>query len=352
MLLSTGCTKKDDRVKIQFASWGSKTEVEIIKDVINDFETSHPDIKVEFLHIPQNYFQKIHLLFASNTEPDVLFLNNLYLPVYANSGKLQELSVHQGIYDKKVQDALSWHGKLYAVPRDISLLIVYYNKDLFKKSGVAEPKNDWTREEFLTKALKIKEKTGVFGISFEEEPLFYLPYVLSEGGSFFEINSQQTQKALNFYADLRKKYHVAPKREESASATMAQMFLQGKLAMHLSGRWLTPKYLEEAKFDWGTVVFPAGEEGSVVPLDASGWAVSKSSKHKDEAIEFVNYLSSREVIEKFAQTGLIVPARTDVDFLGAAVYKAALKTAMPTQVSVDYNKVLDELKEELEFLFN
>ena len=352
MLLSTGCTKKNERVKIQFASWGSKTEVEIIKDVIKDFETSHPDIEVEFLHIPQNYFQKIHLLFASNTEPDVLFLNNLYLPVYANSGKLQELSVHQGIYDKKVQDALSWHGKLYAVPRDISLLIVYYNKDLFRKAGVAEPENGWTQEEFLAKALKIKEKTGMFGISFEDDPLFYLPYVMSEGGSFSEINSPQTQEALKFYADLRKKYHVAPKREESASATMAQMFLQGKIAMHLSGRWLTPKYLEEAKFDWGTVVFPAGDEGSIVPLDASGWAVSKSSKHKDEAIEFVNYLSSREVIEKFAQTGLIVPARTDVDFLGAAVYKAALKTAKPTPVSVDYNKVLDELKIKLEPLFN
>ena len=164
MLLSTGCTKKNERVKIQFASWGSKSEVEIIKDVIKDFETSHPDIEVEFLHIPQNYFQKIHLLFASNTEPDVLFLNNLYLPVYANAGKLLELSAPQGIYDKKVLEALSWHGSLYAVPRDISLLIVYYNKDLFRKSGVAEPQNGWTREEFLAKALKIKEKTGMFRI--------------------------------------------------------------------------------------------------------------------------------------------------------------------------------------------
>lgn len=352
LFLVSGCGRKNERVKIQFASWGSKTEVEIIKDVIKDFETLNPDIKVEFLHIPQNYFQKIHLLFASNTEPDILFLNNLYLPVYANAGKLLELSPPEGVYDKKVLEALSWQDKVYAVPRDISLLVVYYNKDLFRRAGVAEPKNSWTQQDFLTKAVKIKEKTGAFGISFEEEPLFYLPYLMSEGGGVFEIESEASQKALNFYADLRKKYHIAPMREESASATMAQMFLQRKLAMHLSGRWLTPKYMEDADFKWGTVVFPAGSKGSVVPLDASGWAVSKASKHKDEAILLLNYLSSRPVIEKFALTGLIVPARLDVDFAGADVYKKALHTAKPTPVSVDYNKILDDLKIKLEPLFN
>lgn len=352
ILLLSGCGSKDDRVKIQFASWGSKTEVEIIKDVIRDFETKNPDVKVEFLHIPQNYFQKIHLLFASNTEPDVLFLNNHYLPVYANAGKLLELSLPQGVYDEKVLQALSWHDKLYAMPRDISLLVVYYNKDLFRRAGVEEPKNGWTQAEFLAKALKIRKKTGMFGISFEEEPLFYLPYIMSEGGSFFDIESENSQRALDFYADLRKKYHVAPRRDESASATMAQMFLQGKLAMHLSGRWLTPKYTEDAGFEWGTVTFPAGREGSIVPLDASGWAVSKSSSHKEEALRFVDYLTSRETIEKFAATGLIVPARQDVDFAGAEVYRKTLKNAKPTPVSVDYNKVLDGLKIKLEPLFN
>lgn len=352
VLLLSGCGKKDERVKIQFASWGSKTEVAIIKSVISDFEKENPGVNVEFLHIPQNYFQKIHLLFASNTEPDVLFLNNLYLPVYANAGKLLELSPPQNVYDKKVLDALSWQDKIYVAPRDISLLVVYYNKDLFRRAGVSEPENGWGQREFLEKALKIKDKTGAFGISFEEEPLFYLPYLMSEGGGVFDIESPSSKKALNFYADLRKKYHVAPMREESASATMAQLFLQGKLAMQLSGRWLTPKYMEDADFEWGTVMFPAGSEGSVVPLDASGWAIAKASKHKDEAITLINYLASRKVIEKFAKTGLIVPARQDVDFAGSEVYRRALQTAKPTPVSVDYNKVLDSLKIKLEPLFN
>lgn len=351
-LLVSACTKQDERVKIQFASWGSKTEVEIIKHVIADFEASHPEIKVEFLHIPQNYFQKIHLLFASNTEPDVLFLNNHYLPVYANAGKLLPLAPDKTVYDEKVLNTLTWQGAIYAIPRDISLLVIYYNKNLFKKAGLGAPSKDWKMEDFLTAALKIKGSTGMFGVSFEEEPLFYLPYLMSEGGGFFELESPASQKALNFYADLRKKYHVAPRREESASATMAQMFLQGKIAMHLSGRWLTPKYLEDAKFQWGVVAFPHGSKGSVVPLDASGWAISKASKHPNEAKIFVEYLASKPVIEKFAATGLIVPARNDVNFTDKEVYSRALKTAKPTPVTVDYNKVLDNLKIKLEPKFN
>ncbi len=348
MFLLSGCGKKDERVNIQFASWGSKTEVEIIKSVISDFESENPDIRVEFLHIPQNYFQKLHLLFASNTEPDVMFLNNLYLPIYANAGRLLPLTPSTKIYDKKVLDALSWHGEAFAVPRDISLLVVYYNKDLFKRAGIGAPQAGWTLDDMLSKSRRIKAKTGAFGISFEEEPLFYLPYVMSEGGSFYDLDAEPTRQALEFYADLRGKHHVAPRREESASATMAQMFLQEKIAMHLSGRWLTPKYLEDAKFKWDIVPFPGGAKGSIVPLDASGWAISKASRHTPEALRFVEYLASKPVIEKFATTGLIVPARNDVDFSGKEVYLKSLKTAQPTPVSVDYNKLLDKLKIDLE----
>ena len=88
--LLCGCTQKPKAEEITFSSWGSVTEVGIIKNIISNFEKENPDIKVNFIHIPQNYFQKIHLLFASNTPPDVIFINNLYLPVYES--KLEDLS--------------------------------------------------------------------------------------------------------------------------------------------------------------------------------------------------------------------------------------------------------------------
>lgn len=357
----------DTREVIQFASWGSKSEISILKPILADFEKENPDIKVDFMHIPQNYFQKIHLLFASNTAPDVIFINNFYLPVYANAGLLEPLQADNNFY-KKSLEALSWGNTLYAIPRDVSNLVLFYNRDMFRKNNLPSPTDDWTFDEFLNIAQKLTHD-GVFGISFEEDTLFYLPYLMSYGGGILSddlsrliVNDASSQKGLIFYADLRKKYHVAPRKEESASATMAQMFLQEKLAMHLSGRWLVPKYREEAQFDWDVVQFPKGEAGSVVPMDASGWAIAKSSKHKIAARKLVDYLASKESSQKFTQSGLIVPARRDVAEsvyfldnkkpLNARVFLKVIETSKPTPVSVDYKEILDNLKGRFEKLFN
>ena len=370
ILFLCGCTPKNTQTVVQFASWGSKSETDIIKPILKDFEGKNPDIKIDFMHIPQNYFQKIHLLFASNTPPDVIFINNLYLPVYANAGGLESIGEWADLseYDKNILRAMSWDNKLYAIPRDVSNLVIFYNKDLFDKYGVKYPDNNWDWEDFLKTAQKLTQN-GIFGISFEEKPLYYLPYLMSNGGGILSddlsrviIDDENSKEGLQFYADLRNKYHVAPKAEESASATMAQMFLQQKLAMHLTGRWLVPKYREEASFNWDIVQFPKGKNGSVVSLDASGWAVVKNSKHKKEAYKLVNYLSSQESIQKLTSSGLIVPARRDVAeskyFLdgkkpeNAKVFLDVIKTAKPTPVSVNYSEITDNLGIKLERLFN
>ena len=411
----SGCTKKDTRTVVQFSSWGSQSEIEIIKPILAEFEKENPDIKIDFLHIPQNYFQKIHLLFASNLAPDVIFINNLSLPIYANAGMLEPFiaysqchpelvsgSVQQAeagkiasvspsskiqyllsrndvdrVFFKKSLQSLSYKNKLYAVPRDVSNLVVYYNKDLFDKYNVPYPNRYWSFEDFLVFAQKLTKDTNkdgkpdVFGVSFEEDSFYYLPYLMSEGGGILSddlkeqiIDTPQSQKGLRFYSDLRNKYHVAPTEAQTGSATMAQMFLQGKLAMHISGRWLVPKYREDAKFDWNVINFPSGDKGSIVPLDASGWAIAKSSKHKQEAMRLIKYLSSKESIEKFSKSGLIIPARIDVargEFLNsqksqkpknAKVFIDVIKTSKPTPVSTNYSEIQDKLKERTNYLFN
>lgn len=365
-----GCTPKDNRTVIRFASWGSKSEIDIIKPLLTDFEKENSDIKVDFMHIPQNYFQKIHLLFASNSAPDVVFINNLYLPIYANAGVLEPVEEWSDLtpYDNNILKSLSWKGKLYAVPRDVSNLVIFYNKDLFDKNGIKYPDKNWTEENFLKTAQKLTGN-GVWGISFEEEPLFFLPYLMSNGGGILSddlsriiLDEENSQKGLQFYADLRKKYHVAPRAEESASATMAQLFLQQKIAMHLTGRWLVPKYRDEATFRWDIVPFPKGSSGSIVPLDSSGWAVAKTSKNKEKAYRLINFLSSKQSIEKITQSGLIVPARNDVassDYFldnqpphNAKVFLEVIKTSKPTPVSVDYREILDNLSSYFEYIFN
>ena len=367
LIFCTGCKKQEQYTTLQFASWGSKSEIDILNPILKEFEKENKNVKIEFLHIPQNYFQKIHLLFASNMAPDVIFMNNLYLPIYADF--LEDLTpyVNKSAFFDKTLQALTYDNKILAIPRDASNMVIYYNKDLFDKYNIPYPSKNWTQQDLLEIGKKFKQHQ-IFAISFEDNPIFYLPYLMSNGGGILSddlktliINEKSSQDSLRFYADLRNKYNIAPKKAQSASATMAQMFLQQKLAMHLSGRWLVPKYRESATFSWDVINFPNGTNGSIVPMDASGWSVYKNSKNKDLAIKFVKYLSSEKNIKLMTQSGLITPARTDVanskEFLSdkpksSYVFVEAIKTSKPTPVSKNYNEIIDKINTQNEKLFN
>lgn len=330
--LLCGCNKKAQE-EISFSSWGSVSEVKILNKIISDFESENPDIKIKFMHIPQNYFQKIHLLFASNTAPDVIFINNLNLPIYENY--LEDLSneiTKEEFYPQSLE-GLSSNGKLLAVPRDISNVVFYINLDL-----MPAPPENWTLEDFLKIAQKTT-KQGIYGVSFEEDVYWALPYMQAFGENLLD---EGDFKGLEFYKDLRDKYKVAPTKSQIGSSTLAQMFLDKKIAMYLSGRWMYPKISEKADFNWTVVEFP-GDKG--VPCDASGWAISKNSKHKDSAKKFVQYLASEQSSEYFAQTGLIVPARIEASkLIKEPVFIDAIKTSVKTPVNKEYKKITDKYR--------
>ncbi len=367
IFITTGCKQKQDDT-LKFASWGSKTEVQILKGLISDFEKENPDIKVEFLHIPQNYFQKLHLMFASNLAPDVIFINNLNIPVYEKYLlDLNDIIKNKEDYYPQVLGTMTYENRLLAIPRDVSTLVVFYNKDLFDKNKLPYPNENWNMTEFLNTA-KALTNNGVYGISFEENSLFYLPYMRAFEGGILSLNGEQimnsenSQKGINFYSDLRNKYNVAPKKYQSASETMAQMFINGRLAMHLSGRWLVPKYREDIKFDWDIVNFPNIKGKSSVTLDSSGYAITKDSKRRDDAIKLVEFLSSDKAIQKFTTTGLIVPARIDTinssAFLdnkkpmNAKIFIDVIKNSEKTPVNKHYKEITDKLDEQLNYTFN
>lgn len=378
------CGKIDNRPVVKFSSWGSESEVAVIKPLIKDFESKNPDIKIEFSHIPNNYFQKLHLLIASNLAPDVIFVNNINGPVYAENGALEDLSpfldsdktISEKDFFKQSLQAFKSKKQLYAIPRDVSNLVVYYNKDLFSKYAVPLPKPKQSFEDFLKTAQSLTKdfnKDGIpeiYGVSFEENPLFWTPFLWSNGGGIISsdlksvnLDKPQSIEALQFYSDLRNLRHVAPRASEQGSATMAQMFMQGKIAMLISGRWNVPKFSKDINFDWDITRFPYGQYGSIVDADASGWAISKSSIHKKEAWRFISYLASKKSSEKFTLSGLIVPARLDVAYSetflnrqqkpkNSKIFVDIIPESVPTPANQNYQEILDIVNSNFEQLWN
>lgn len=330
---------------VSFSSWGSQSEVKILKEILNDFENK-TGIEVEFIHIPQNYFQKLHLLFASNLEPDVVFINNQYLKMYTDAGLLEDLTNYVNINDyyNIAINCLSDKGRLYAIPRDISALVLYINKDIIKEKNI---KINSIKE--LKELAQKYTNSEHFGINYEEDPLYWLYFLAANGGGALSdnadkiiINTQESINALNLYSDFINKYHIAPTKAQIGSMTSAQMFINGKLAMYLSGKWMMPKFKEAISFKWDIIEFPSSQ-GNKVYADASGWAVSKKSQNKDNAIKLVQYLSSATSSQKFQQIGLITPAR--INNSEHNIFTDMIKNTKPTPTNKSYGKINDILKE-------
>ena len=147
-----------------------------------------------------------------------------------------------------------------------------------------------------------------------------------------------------------------PTKSQIGSMTSAQMFINGKLAMYLSGRWMTPKFRETINFDWDIIEFPAPNK---VYIDSSGWAISKKSKHKKEAVNLIKYLSGVKAGSEFANSGLILPANKKSIFQNKEQlpknYKAhitMLNMAKPTPVNENYSSINDILTDKTEDIFN
>jgi len=384
LLTISGCTKKPEKTVLKFSSWGSETEVSIIRPILKDFETQNSDIKVEFIHIPNNYFQKLQLLVASNLTPDVMFINNVDGTLFIKNNIFLDLNpylkkdklISEKVFFPKALEAFRYKNELYAIPRDVSNLVIYYNKDIFDKLHVPYPDNNWDFNKFLSISQKLTKdtnhdrKTDIYGIGFEELSLFWLPFLWSNGGGIVSpdlkivlINKPKSLEAIQFYADLRNKYHVAPTKSESGSAKMTQLFMQEKLAMQINGRWSVPRYRKDVNFRWDIVRFPSGKAGSIVDADASGWAISKTSTHKEAAWRLVKFLALKQTSKKFTKSGLIVPARVDVAnsevFLNkklppqnSELFVDIIPESMPTPAPENYPEMMNTVNIVLEPVWN
>ena len=345
-ILLTGCNTQRQKDTIVFSSWGSVSEVRILKKIISDFEEENKNTKIEFLHIPQNYFQKLHLLFASKTAPDVVFLNNLYLPNYENY--LEDLSQYinpKEFYPQTIS-GMTINNKILAIPRDISHLVVYVNTDKMNL-----PPSNWNINQLVAEGKKAENPT--YGIGAEQDIYWASPYLSYFGGGIVNnegqciINTVKSQDGLKFYTDLYNKYKIAPTKSEIGSSTLAQMFLDEKLLMYVSGRWMYPKINETAKFNWAVINFPIGE--TPINSDVSGWAISKQSKNKDLSVKFVKYLSSEKSAKYFATTGLLVPARIKIaqalnsNKHNEKVFLEVIQNSKNTSVTKTYKKITDEI---------
>jgi multiple sugar transport system permease protein len=324
-----------DKISLRVANWGTAEEVKLEEEIAAEFMRLHPDIEVLIESIPTNYKEKILTYIAAGEPPDVFLLDSVIIPALLNKGILLDLqpflaslNVNLGDYFPNVLDIFSKGESLYALPKDFTPLVMYYNKTLFEAARLSYPANDWTWDDYLRLAQQLtKDEDGdgrpdQFGTVFSNYFYLWQPWVWMAAGDIFDstgvsaagyFDAPATERALQFLIDLRTRHRVAP--DDVALKTGAGatgMFLSGKIAMISSGHWSLPafkKYIARGDLKIGTVPLPRPAGGSLVtPIYAAGWCVPKSTPQREWALRLAAFFSNTNAARIRSRSGIGVPA--------------------------------------------
>ncbi len=295
----------DGKVKVRFASWDEAEDVDAQQATVDKFNAEHDDIEVTLEAYGGEFDTKISAGMGSNDMPDVMYMWNY--PAYAQGLEpLDSYIEKEGEdYKKNFYDTLwnynSYDGSTYGIPIGFTTHALFYNKDIFKEAGVAEPTNDWTWDDVKAAAKTITEKCdGKKGFSFQmkPDPYDYEMYLWSNGTAYVNdagelegnLNSDKAKEVFKMFQEMEKdEYAVATEKSGTDE------FRSGNTAMYVYGSW-SINTLKEDGVNFGVVNIPSfGTQPSVSILSSSGISMSKDSKNKEAAWEFIKFWTSEEM---------------------------------------------------------
>ena len=277
-----------------------------LQNIINGFERAHPNIHINVQTASYNdYFTKLQTQIASGQAPDSFELNYENFVTYAAAGKLLNLSkiakgdrsFRANIYYPRAYKVFQLRGRQYGLPETFSVVLLFYNKDLFGQAGVPLPKKTWKWKDELAAAKRLTNSAkGVFG-DFQPIQFFEFYKVLAQnGGTFFNakktratFDSPKGIAALNWLLS-KTAQGVMPSKTQMGGLDDTAMFKAGKLAMWHNGIWQFAG-LKDAPFSWDVTVEP-GNVRKAHHFFANAVVASAKTKHKREAWAWLRYFSS------------------------------------------------------------
>ncbi len=356
-MLATGCAKSSGPGDpVQLLVFGAPEELAAYRTLVDAYKQSAPGTDVQIIEASDrsDLIARLSTSIAGGSPPDVFLLNYRFYGQFASKGAIEPLderiaasaAVDPEDYYPTAMEAFRWRGAQLCLPQNVSSLAVYYNRDLFQRFGVPEPKAGWTWNDLVATATAMtrdangvvvkgteSEGTGqvvaTYGLGIEPSMIRLAPFVWSNGGEIvdnpqrptrFTLDTPKAKEALVNLIDLRAAYGVVPTDEEVEAEGDESRFANGRLAMLMSSRRSTTTFRSITAFDWDVAALPTyGQPAGILHSDA--YCMTQGSRNKDAAWRFVEYAISAEGQRIIAATGRTVPSHIEVSrsdaFLGS-----------------------------------
>jgi multiple sugar transport system substrate-binding protein len=315
--------------------WMSNNPEEIswAKAMVKDWNADHPDEKITAQEIPAGKTSEevIGAAITAGNAPCLVFNTSpAAVPQFQKQGGLVALDSFPGA-TKYIEDRTgsaaeqykSPDGKYYQMPWKSNPVMIFYNKDLFKKAGL-DPENPplKTYDEFLATSKKIVD-SGAAQAAIWPAPTseffqswfdFYPLYAAQSGGKQLvedgkaTFNDEDGQKVADFWAQMYAD-GLAPKEKYNGDS-----FADQKAAMAIVGPWAIAVYGDAV--NWGAVPVPteSGMDPSQIHTfsDAKNVAIYSACDNQGTAWDVLKFATSKEqdgqLLEKTGQ----MPLRQDL----------------------------------------
>jgi multiple sugar transport system substrate-binding protein len=267
--------------------------------------------------------EKILAQSAAGDTPDLAHTHPRDYHAWVNAGALIDLDAYlkkdRGNVPDIVPTALDYwsrDGHRWAMPNNLSIQNIYFNKQIFEQRGLKTPdqyekEGKWTFDTYLDLGRQLTFGTGetkTFGATWIAGNLdIQLGFLWPFGADLWDakrektlLDSKEALEAIQFQADLTAKYGAAPTVDEFRqyasvpSNTWGAAFSAGRAAIELQPNDSLLPHVIAATFPKGMAPMPKGRAGRVVRGLAVGAHILKGSKKPDAAWEFANYQSGKE----------------------------------------------------------
>lgn len=297
-----------------------------IEDLVNQFNASHPNIKVVGTY-QGNYttaMAKVYSAITGNTLPNVAQLGAA--PLLGSSGAVlpvKDFLATDSSFDlEKIHPAFLQYntaaGELWSLPFNNSVPILLYNKDLFVAAGLdpEDPPEDIDELLEYAKALTVKDSNGVvtqYGLNTKDDTHWYLStlflengaQIVSEDESEMLYNSPEAVAMLQTWSDWVNVDQVMPRNQHAEAQSD---FLAGKLGMLMGSTSGVSGIQKDAAFRVGSAMFPMVNGVRKVPVGGGSLVIFKNENEqiRNASWEFVKFLiSEQSSIYLTSQTGYI-----------------------------------------------
>jgi multiple sugar transport system substrate-binding protein len=330
--------RAQEKAKMTFALWGEAVPVEVLKDLTAQYNAAHPDVEITVESTPgAQYFQQLDTRIAGGNTPDIMRSDYASIGKYATASALMDLT--DKLDPSYAQDflptfwsAVQFGGKVFAVPANLDTEAIFYNVDVFGELGITVPTkldDSWTWEQFIDVAKKLdaaKKTPYAFGMQWQQSPFRWMPFLYQRGGQLLsdDLTTQMvnTQEGIDTIAWLQSWFTsnlVPASTAIKSSDDPSVLFANGTLAMFIGGDWKIPAIASSVadRFKWSVTYMPRDKK-MAADVGGSCWAVGANTKHPEQALAFLKYLTAAETQKDFVGRSQYLPARSSL--LGAVEY--------------------------------